>query len=255
MDPTTLLPTDLSATTAWQLALVAAVAFAGGVLGGISAFGTGLLITPFLVPILGVKAVVPVMSVAMVFGNLARFWANRRATDLALCRRILLPAVPFVVLGTLVYDALPAEALGVVIGAFLVASVPLRRTLKGRAIAPGPLALGATAAVFGLVSGTVPGGGVLLMPVLLGMGCRGGTLIGVDGLIGAAVNVVKIVAFGQLALLDASLAASGVLVGLLTIPGAFTARWIVDRLSIGVHTGIVETMVVAAGALLVLDVL
>lgn len=250
-----ILPGAFGATTAWQLALIAAVAFAGGLLGGVSAFGTGLLITPFVVPILGVKAVVPVMAVAMVLGNLARAWANWREIDVGLCVRILLPAVPFVVLGTLVYDALPAEILGVVIGAFLVASVPLRRVLKHKAVAPGRVALAAIAAGFGFVSGTVPGGGILLMPLLLGLGYRGGAIIGIDGLIGASVNVVKIASFGQLALLDVSLATAGVLVGLLTIPGAFTARWIVERLDVGVHTGIVEAMVVVAGCLLVLGVL
>jgi hypothetical protein len=231
------------------------VAFAGGLLGGVSAFGTGLLITPFVVPILGVKAVVPVMSVAMVLGNLARAGANWRDVDLGLCARILLPATPFVVLGTLVYDALPAAVLGAVIGAFLVASVPLRRALKHKAVAPGRFGLAAMAAGFGFVSGTVPGGGILLMPILLGLGYRGGAIIGIDGLLGASINVVKIASFGQLALLDAGLATAGLLIGLLTIPGAFTARWIVTRLDVGVHTGIVEAMVVAAGCLLVVGVI
>jgi uncharacterized protein len=60
-----------------QFLMIGVVAFLGAVLGGISGFGAGLIVTPFLLPVVGVKAVVPVMSIAMMFGNLSRLWVYR----------------------------------------------------------------------------------------------------------------------------------------------------------------------------------
>ena len=57
----------------WQFLALGAVAFFGSVLGGVSGFGAGLIVTPFLVPVVGIKGVVPVMSVAMTLGRLSRF--------------------------------------------------------------------------------------------------------------------------------------------------------------------------------------
>lgn len=234
-----------------QLLGVAAIAFLGAVLGGVSAFGTGLLITPFIVPIFGVKAVVPVMAVAMTLGNVARTWASWRDTDLRLAAWILVPSLPGIVIGTKIYDLLPSETLSFIIGGFLLVSVPLRRVLAGRQASPTRQALLPIAGAFGLVSGTVPGGGILILPVLLGLGLQGGAIVGTDALIGAGVNVVKIALFGQYDLLDLKLFVAGLLIGLCTIPGAFVARWIVDRLHVRVHTAIVEVMVIFAGLSLI----
>lgn len=234
-----------------QFVLIAVVAFFSAILGGISAFGTGLLITPFLVPILGIKAVVPVMSVAMIFGNLARAGANRHDIDLRLTAKIMMPAVPGIMLGTLIYDSLSPRFLSFLIGGFLLVSVPLRRAIAGKLLPGNDAAILPTAAIFGLVSGAVPGGGVIIMPILLSIGLTGGAIIGTDGLIGAGVNIIKIALFGHLDLLDLTLLIAGCLIGICTIPGAFAARMIVNRLNIRVHTAIIETIVLLSGLWLI----
>ena len=56
------------------MALVATVA---AIVGGMGGFGTGVLITAALAPLIGVKAVVPVLAVAGVIINGGRFWFYR----------------------------------------------------------------------------------------------------------------------------------------------------------------------------------
>jgi uncharacterized membrane protein YfcA len=241
----------LSDVGAAQLGVVALIAFLGGVLGGVSAFGTGLLITPFVVPVFGVDAVVPIMAVAMTLGNIGRVWANWRALDLRVVGWILIPALPSVVLGTKIYELLPSYLLSLVIGGFLLISVPLRRFLTSREIRPERQAIVPVAAGFGLVSGTVPGGGILILPVLLGVGLQGGAIVGTDALIGATVNLVKIVMFGQYDLLDLRRFIAGLIIGVCVIPGAFVARQIVERMGVRVHTAVVEVMVIFAGLSLI----
>ena len=57
-----------------DLVIVLAVAFFSSILGALSGFGGGVLVMPFLVPLVGVKGVVPVMAVAMLIANVARIW-------------------------------------------------------------------------------------------------------------------------------------------------------------------------------------
>ena len=60
-----------------DLAIALSAAFLSSILGALSGFGAGILVMPFLVPLVGVKGVVPVMAVAMIIANVARIWVYR----------------------------------------------------------------------------------------------------------------------------------------------------------------------------------
>ena len=238
----------LSAIGPTQFVLLACIAFIGAVLGGISSFGAGLIVTPFLMPVLGVKAVVPVMSIAMTFGNLSRVWVYRDQIDRSIVMRIMVPALPCVVLGTLIYSYLPQAELAMLIGTFLLISIPLRRYTAKRAVTPTAGAVVGVSGLFGIVSGALPGGGVVLMPLLLGLGLVRGAIVGTDALIGTAVYITKTVAFGGLDLMSTELFVAGTLIGLCMVPGAYGARWLIERMHVRMHTAIVELLVLGSGA-------
>ncbi len=223
------------------------IAFGGAVLGGLSGFGAGLIVTPFLVPVVGVKGVVAVMAVAMTFGNLSRAWVYRDQIRPELVLRVLLPSLPGVLVGGLIYDVLPRTPFAILIGLFLLASIPLRRWLDKRQIVPTPAAVIGVSFIFGLVAGALPGGGVIVVPLLLGLGLAGGALVGTDAVIGAAVNIAKTVLYGGLDLLDETLLIGGVLVGLCMIPGAYVARFLIARIHLRIHTALIEGMVAFSG--------
>jgi len=230
-----------------QFLMVGVVAFLGAVLGGVSGFGAGLIVTPFLLPVVGVKAVVPVMSIAMMFGNLSRLWVYRSRVDRGVVLRILGPAMPGVILGTLLYDFLPQRPLAACIGAFLLISIPLRRWLARKEVTPTTRVVLGVSGLFGLISGALPGGGVVLMPLLLGLGISGGGLVGTDAVIGLAVNAIKVLMFGKLDLVNTDILLAGLLVGLCMIPGAYGARWLIDRLHVRMHTVLIELLVTFSG--------
>ena len=66
-------------------------ALLGSTIGGIAGFGAGILLLPVAAWTLGIRAAVPVLTVTMLFGNLARIWWSRarpaRRSDAALHRR------------------------------------------------------------------------------------------------------------------------------------------------------------------------
>lgn len=234
---------------------VLAVCFAGGALGGLSGYGTGLLVTLFITPLLGPKALIPVISVMMLINNASRVWFYRAGLRPGLVLRVSLVAVPAAWLGAELYVRLESEAVQAILGAVLIASVPLRRWVAHHEITPGPLALYAIGGAFGFLSSVIVGAGLLVVPTLMGVGLAGPALLATDAAIAVVVNASKSLIFGALDALSLELAALAAVMGLSTVPGTWLAAWVVRRTSIRLHTAFVEGLLVVGGALMMFGVI
>ena len=221
------------------------------VIGGVAGYGVGLLLPLVLVPILGPEPVVPVMAIASLFVNASRVAAFRAAIDWRRTLIVLATAIPACVLGAWFYTRLSTAGTQLIIGAFLIASVPLRRFLKARDLRLGEGGLAAGGAGFGAISGTAPGTGVILVSLLMAAGLTGGAVIATDAAISVVVHLVQATVFGLVGVIDAKVIAVAALIGLCSVPGAFLARRIVDRLPLRLHTGILDAVVLIGGAAMV----
>ena len=233
--------------------LVALAAFAGAVLGGVGGFGTGVVLTAVLTPLIGIKAVVPVLAVAGVVINGGRFWFYRRFVHWPSVRRLLLPALPCLLIGTQLYAKLDAEALGLLIGGVVILSVPMRRVLKARQIVVGPHGLALGGGLFGFVNGFASGMGVLLVSFLYGAGLAGTTVLATDALVSISIDLLRAMLFGRFALLDAGSALLGLAIGLLTLPGSWFAAWLVTRLQARLHAYVMDLLIVAGGLMIIVN--
>src|SRR5262249_31651632 len=77
------------------LAAVAALSIAAAIVGGMGGFGTGVILAAALVPLIGVKALVPVMAVARGVINARRLWVYRGRLQRRPPRRALVSALAF----------------------------------------------------------------------------------------------------------------------------------------------------------------
>lgn len=230
-----------------QLALVAGVAFAMSIFAGLSGFGIGLVLPAFLAPVVGVAAVVPVMAVGMTFANASRVWAYWRSLTLRTAGSVMLTSVPAAFVTALVYTRMTSDAIAVMLGVFLVVIVPTRRLLASWRFTLGRRGLMAVGGVYGFLSGALSGAGMFMAAGLLAAGVTGGALVGTDAAISTAINILKITVFGGAALLTWNLFLAGVLIGLCTVPGAFVAKRIMNRIPVHVHVWIMEAIIVAGG--------
>ncbi|MCC6946793.1 MAG: sulfite exporter TauE/SafE family protein [Bradyrhizobiaceae bacterium] len=234
-----------------QLALVAGAAVFASVVGGIAGYGTGLLLPLVLVPIIGPEPVVPVMAIAALLINASRVTAFRSAIEWRRTPIVLATAVPACVLGAWFYTRLSTAGTQLVIGAFLIASVPLRRFLKARDLRLGEGGLAAGGAGFGAITGTAPGTGVILISLLMASGLSGSAVIATDAAISVIVHLVQALVFGVAGAIDAQVAAIALLIGACSVPGAFLARNIVGRMPVRLHTAILDVVVLLGGAMMV----
>jgi uncharacterized membrane protein YfcA len=229
------------------LASVAALGLGAAVIGGMGGFGTGVILTAALTPLIGIKAVVPVLAVAGVIINMGRFWFYRQSLDRRALVLVLVPALPFLVFGAWLYSVLDARAVGTILGAAVIASIPLRRYFQHRKVVLGPSGLTAGAGVFGFASGVATGTGVILVSLLLGAGLTGPAVLATDALATIALDLCKAALFQRFDLLDAEAATTGAVIGLATLPGSAIAAWLTHRIGARLHVVFMELLILCGG--------
>jgi uncharacterized membrane protein YfcA len=234
-----------------QLALVALAALLTAVVGGVAGYGTGLLMPLVLVPIVGAEPVVPIMGLASFIVNLGRVAAFRHVVDVRRSLIVLATALPACVVGAWFYTRLSSAGAQLVIATVLIASVPLRRLLRSRGFHLGESGLAVGGVGFGVVTGAAAGTGVILVSLLMAAGLGGAAVVATDAAISVLVHLAQVAVFGVAGVIDAKVLAVALIIGICAIPGAFVARAIVDRISIHVHTAILDVVVLLGGGLMV----
>jgi uncharacterized protein len=231
--------------------LIAAAAVFTSLVGGITGYGTGALMPLVLVPIVGPEPVVPIIAISATLTNLSRSMAFRSSIDWRRAKLVVLAAVPTCILGAWGYTLLSGPGAMLLIGAMLVAVVVLRR-LVGRydfRVRDRGLAVGACG--WGFVVGGSDGAGVIIISLLMAAGLTGAAVIATDAALSVAIGLVRLAVFGVAGVATAKVMAVAVLIGAVTLPGAFLARLIVERLPVRVHIVMLDAVVVVGGVAMI----
>ena len=239
---------DLGGVIGWgQAMLIAAVALAGSIITAIAGVGGAIVLSFVLTPILGPAALVQTISVAMLINNVTKINVFGKGIDWAQCLFVVTCATPGCVLGSLIYSRLSERTITVVLGLFLIAIVLFKWLLPGNIGRwPKPV-IGVASFVYGTLTGTTIGGGILLLPILMSTGLTGIALIGTDAACGLAMHIVKTIVFGSNGVLTLQFAVIGVLIGIVMIPGAYIARAILRYMPLKVHERIIDAVIIVGG--------
>jgi uncharacterized membrane protein YfcA len=229
------------------LAAVALLAVGAAIVSGMSGFGTGVILTAALVPLIGVKAVIPVLAVAGVVINAGRFWFYRTHLDRRMVGLVLVASLPFLVLGTWLYSILDARSLSIVLGLAVIASVPARRFFQAQKMKLGRTGVAVGSGVFGFAAGIASGAGVILVSLLLGAGLATPAVLATDALVSIAVDLAKAALFQRFDLLDTAALLTGLVIGLASIPGSAIAAWLVSRMGARLHVLFMEVLILFGG--------
>jgi len=249
------------------LVLGAGVCFVGGLLGGLSGAGTGLIVAAFLTPIVGAKAVMPALAIIMLINNGSRVFYYRQSVDLKISVIMIALALPGTWFGTQLYMSLSVGTLEFILGAAILAVLAHRvvhrhrQSALTRAISssaspesPAPSTLtqrwigGPIALAYGFINSVVPGSGVMVLAFFSAIGMSASAVIANDAVLSAVLNLVKVALFRNLDGLPDSLILISLLCGLATIPGVWFAKWLSSRMQQKTQQGLIE-LVIAASAL------
>lgn len=249
------------------LVLGAGVCFIGGLLGGLSGAGTGLIVAAFLTPIVGAKAVMPALAIIMLINNGSRVFYYRQSVDLKISVIMIALALPGTWFGTQLYMSLSVGTLEFILGAAILAVLAHRVVHRHRQSAltratsssaspesPAPSTLtqrwigGPIALAYGFINSVVPGSGVMVLAFFSAIGMSASAVIANDAVLSAVLNLVKIALFRNLDGLPDSLILISLLCGLATVPGVWFAKWLSSRMQQKTQQGLIE-LVIAASAL------
>lgn len=238
----------LVAEMGWSaIILLMVAAFATSLIHGATGIAGGFLLTVIAAPIIGLQAVVPVLSITLIISHASRVLFNLDQFDKTAFLAVIVPAVPFIVFSALVYGRLSGVAIAFILGAVVIASVPARRWALSRQLVATKATLGWAGVVYGGISGLAVGPGLLLVPILLGYGLSRQSFVATLATIALATNVIRIAVYGATDLLSSPYIILAVAAGIATIPGAWIGRSVLRRLTDHRHEVAVEWLVVLGG--------
>jgi uncharacterized protein len=226
---------------------VCAVGLVAGTISGIVGTGSSITLVPVLVYAFGPKQAVPIMAVAAVMANISRVLAWWREVDWRACAAYSLTGIPAAALGARTLLVLPARAVDIAIGSFLIAMVPVRHWLARHElkITLWQLALGG--AVIGYLTGIVVSTGPLSVPLFLFYGLTRGAFLATEAASSLGLYLSKSVTFQHFGALDAEVAIKGLIAGSSLMSGAFIAKRFVLTLEPDVFRLIMDGIMIAAG--------
>lgn len=227
------------------LLAISVAAFLSGVLHGATGMAGGIVMASILAHLIGIKAAVPAMTVALVFSHASRTLMYAKETDWAIAKRVLLFGCPTIVLGAIVFGRISPTTIAIVFALFLAASIPIKHWARKHQIATGPWLLGGASVVWGMLAGNVIGPGFFLAPFLLGTGMNRLTFVGTLATVTLFMNVLKLSVFGATNLITTDLFLLGASIGIITVPGNWAGRAILKRLKDSDHRLAIDIMTIA----------
>lgn len=227
--------------------LIAIATFIASLISGIGGFGGGIVIAITVTPIVGAKSVLPLISVFAFFSNLSRVYAYRHSINFRLAIGFLLASVPGLWLGITFFQWVSEDLLVMLLGITMISAIPLRRVLKETKFKTSIVSVLIMGSIFGFVSGTAIGSGLLVISTLVSSGLQGHLLLGTDAVIGILNSAMRMIAFRQLGMLTDELFIIGSIMGVMTLPGTYLARAIINKIGASLHTIFIEMVILLGG--------
>jgi len=228
-------------------AFVLIVGFAAGTVSGVVGTGATIILLPVLVLVFGPREAVPIMAVVALMSNFAKITSWWRDIDWRACAAYALGGIPAAALGARTLLILPEKAVDVALGLFFLAMIPGRRWLVARNLRLGFWHLAAAGAVIGFLTGIVVSTGPLSVPAFAAYGLVKGAFIATEAAGSLALYISKAVTFRTFGALPVDIVVKGLISGSSVMAGTYTARLIVDRLSVATFQRLLDVVMAVSG--------
>lgn len=227
--------------------LLVLAALAASTLAAVTGFGGAAVLLPVLVAAFGVRAAIPILTVAQLIGNGSRVWFNRTALDGRIVGWFAVGGIPLALVGGVLFASAPLGALTRLLGAFLLLTVAWRHLRPGPPRRVPPVAFAPLGAAFSLLSALLGSVGPIMAPFFLAAGLVKGAYIGTEAAATVVMHVTKLIAYGAADVLTPQVSVVGLALGPFMVAGSFMGKRIVDRLPARVFIILIEGVLVIAG--------
>jgi hypothetical protein len=231
-------------------ALVLIAGFAAGTVSGIVGTGATVILLPALVLQFGPREAVPIMAVVALMSNFAKITSWWKEIDWRAVGAYALGGIPAAAFGARTLLILPEHFVDIALGVFFLVMVPGRRWLAARHLTFGFWHLAAAGALIGFLTGIVVSTGPLSVPAFAAYGLVKGAFIATEAAGSLALYISKALTFHQFGALPTDILLKGLITGSSVMAGTYTARLIVERLSVATFQYLLDGVMIISGAAL-----
>ena len=219
----------------------------GFTIAGVAGFGGGVVALPVLVWVFGVREAIPILSISQVLSTVSRVWLHRDELNWPVVRLFSLGALPFSIIGSLIFISIDTTVLVRILGVMMLLFVVYTRLPIGREFNMklwGFVPLGAGTG-FGSAFLGIPGPFAAVF--YLAYGLTASAYIGTSALGMGMIQVPKLIIFGSDDLITVRVLALGIGLGAIAAVSAVLGRVILRRVPEHIFPRIITAMLLVSG--------
>ncbi len=230
----------------FDLLFLLGTAYIAATISGVAGFGGALILLPVLTHAVGVKAAIPILTVAQVFGNASRVWFGRTDLEWTPIVFFLLTALPATIFGSYLFVAIESRWIHISIGMFLIFLVVYRR-MRVRELVLGETSMLFGGALTGFLSGIAGSAGPLGAAFFLGLDLTATAYVASEAFTALIMHLTKTFIYNAFALVGEREIYYGVFIGMIMTLGSWTGKKLIERLSRDKFILLVELLLVVSG--------
>lgn len=234
----------------YHWALLFVISWLAAIISGSAGFGGALILLPILNGFVGIKAAVPILTVAQLLGNLSRAGFGFSEIKWRPVALFILGAFPATIIGARLFITLPKQSINIGIGVLLLIIVILRRIklfdfkIKEMVLIPG-------GALVGFLSAVAGSAGPLGAAFFLGLNLPPLAYVASEAVTAVVMHLTKTIMYNKYALVGTSELLLGGFLGLAMILGSWTGKKVIQKLSREKFLLLVEILLVISGIQLI----
>ena len=227
--------------------IVLGVGYVAGTVSGVIGTGATIILLPVLVFAFGPRQAIPIMAIVALMSNFAKITSWWKEVDWRATAAYALGGIPGAALGARTMLALPPSAVDLALGAFFLLMIPGRRWIARRKFEFGLAGLALAGAAIGFLTGILVSTGPISVPVFTAYGLVKGAFIATEAAASLALYISKAATFRTLGALPLEIVIKGLISGTSVMAGSYTARLIVERLSVTAFQRLLDGVMAVAG--------
>ena len=229
-------------------------AFVAEIIGTMAGFGAATVLTPIASWFLPIKTAVAVVACFHLFGNASRIYFFRQQIRWKIVGQFGLPGVLLSFIGAQASAVLPAAAVRVLLGAFLVVYVWLEaRSVTSMRVSPTAKTLAIGGVASGFIAGLIGTGGAIRSVCLLAFGLPKEAYLGTSAVIALFVDATRLPVYWLQGFLPSVVGPMVLGLTVVAFCGAWVGQRLVRRVSPVVFKRFVLGMLVVMGMKLLVD--
>jgi uncharacterized membrane protein YfcA len=225
--------------------------FIASIISAIVGFGGAILLLPLLTYSMGIKAAVPLLTIAQIFGNASRVWFGRKELAWRPIIKFLISAIPFVVIGSILFSFVDGNIIRIIAGILLMIIVIVKRIIKENLkINNAGMYFGG--ALTGIISGVAGSAGPLSALLFNALNLSKIAYIASEAFVALMMHIVKMILYKKYLEIGMDIIIYGIIIGLAMVLGSYMGKKLVEKIPGKYFQIIIEICLMLSGVQMII---